>query len=185
MKSIDTLMSEHKRILSVMGILSGMTAAMKRNEPVGKDDIGQVFNFLHIFADDLHHTKEESILFPALLHAGILNSGGPVSALLFEHNQGRSLLLALEEAINRGRNEDFVDYANIHVGLQRHHIYKEDYILFPMACDLLTPEDDQEILSEFGEADRKIGEDTLKLFDTMIRPLELRYLDELGERQVE
>ena len=53
-----------------------------------------------------------------------------------------------------------------------------------MACNLLTPEDDRRILSAFGEANRKIGEDTLKLFDAMIRPLELRYSDELGERQV-
>ena len=58
-------------------------------------------------------------------------------------------------------------------------------MLFPMACNLLTPEDDQVILSEFGAADRKIGEDTLKRFDTMIRPLELRYSDELGESLVE
>jgi hemerythrin-like domain-containing protein len=52
------------------------------------------------------------------------------------------------------------------------HIWKEDYLLFPLAVKLLTPEDQQEMMDKFETVERELGLDVHEGFDKVAAELE-------------
>src|SRR3546814_15085307 len=50
-----------------------------------------------VCSSDLHG-KEEGLLFPAMIEAGLSADGGPISVMLSEHEQGRALVAAMANA---------------------------------------------------------------------------------------
>ena len=52
------------------------------------------------------------------------------------------------------------------------HIWKEDYLLFPLAGKVLTPEDQQELRDKFETVERELGRDVLEGFDKVVAELE-------------
>ena len=56
--------------------------------------------FLKEFADKCHHGKEEGLLFPAMVAAGIPDKGGPIGVMLAEHTQGRQFIRDMEESLS-------------------------------------------------------------------------------------
>ena len=51
-------------------------------------------------------------------------------------------------------------------------MWKEDYLLFPLAGKVLTPEDQQELTDKFETVEREIGLDVLEGFDKVVAELE-------------
>ena len=112
-----------------------------------------LLGFLKTFADRCHHGKEEKVLFPKLMQAGIPMNGGPLGVMLYEHDQGRQLLREMEVALADRQPADFELYANRYAQLLEDHLAKEDNILFGKAEDVLTSED--EALLERFNVDRE------------------------------
>jgi hemerythrin-like domain-containing protein len=52
------------------------------------------------------------------------------------------------------------------------HIWKEDYLLFPLAGKVLTSEDRQELMDKFETVERELGVDVLEGFDKVVAELE-------------
>ena len=123
------------------------------------DHLDQIVFFLKQFTDKSHHEKEERVLFPALIEAGLPRYGGPVDIMLSEHNVGRAHIAEMVSAlaeIRKGNTELLIDFkkpADNYVSLLREHIYKEDNILYPIADIHLTPDKDEEIVKKFNEID--------------------------------
>src|SRR3546814_12953879 len=69
-------------------------------------DVTQFMGFLREFADTCHHGKEEGLLFPAMIAAGLSADGGPISVMLSEHEQGRALVAAMANATEPARSPD-------------------------------------------------------------------------------
>jgi hemerythrin-like domain-containing protein len=141
-RAIDDLRHEHDAILTALGILDAMVGRLGgKSHPTGEDLRG-FLGFLRDFADKCHHGKEEGILFPALVNAGIPDKGGPIGQMLADHAAGRTFIKAMEAAITRtvdGR--PFADAARGYAGLLRSHIERENDVLFPAADRvLLAPE---------------------------------------------
>ena len=138
-EAIADLMNEHEAILSAIQILDRMIPAIEKGPSVDKKDIQDFIGFLKEFADKCHHGKEEGLLFPAMVRAGIPEQGGPIGVLLGEHAQGRQLVRDMEAAI--ASNMDRVKLAGAargYASLLRVHIQKENMIFFPMAERVLT-----------------------------------------------
>ena len=89
------------------------------------------------------HGKEEKVLFPKLMQAGIPMNGGPLGVMLYEHEQGRQLVRNMEQALDDKHFADFALYANRYAHLLEDHIAKEDNVLFAKAEKVLTSEDDE------------------------------------------
>src|SRR4029077_20456640 len=100
-------------------------------ERIDQNDTTTLLRFLRVFADEHHHMKEESVLFPELMRIS-QTEAGPVRHLLFEHSQERSLVEGLEAALCRTKTAEFVLFANRLIERVRDHIQKEDGILFPI-----------------------------------------------------
>lgn len=147
MKCTDLLMQDHKVILRALDVLDQMANRVQNDEPVENGDVEMILHFLRAFADDYHQGKEESALFPELLRSSAANQG-PLRHMIFEHDQERSLVEGLEEAVRTKKGPDFVHFARRLTSLIRTHIHKEDHILFEMADRLLSAEQDARISAE-------------------------------------
>jgi len=157
----EALKNDHRVIEKVLAVVEGLTRD-PRGAPLEKWD--KAVDFIRNFADKCHHLKEEQLLFPALERHGIPREGGPIGMMLSEHEEGRAYvrrmaeaLLFAEEAPGAARTT-LVENAKAYLRLLRDHIRKEDEILFVMADEALSPEEQKELLREFEEHEaREIG----------------------------
>jgi len=167
-KCTDLLRQDHKIILRSLNILQSM-AEGTNGERIDQEDATTLLRFLRTFADDYHHLKEEGALFPEVMRTSEAH-GGPLRHLLFEHNQERSLVEGLEDALHTGKSSDFVVFANRLTDRVRNHIQKEDGILFPILEVLISDSLDEKVRLEF----EKFQLDPAVLDD--LRRLERKYL---------
>lgn len=145
MKCTDDLLQDHKIIIRSLDVLQCMA---KGDTGVPIDDAESLLRFLKAFADEYHHLKEESVLFPELMRSSPAQ-GSPLRHLLFEHDQERSLVEGLEEAIRTKKAVDFAAFANRLIYRIRNHVEQEDSILFPIINALISEDQDEEIIAEF------------------------------------
>src|SRR5687767_5983582 len=134
----QSLVNDHKIILRTLEILRRIAERCEDNSEPDAKDIEVVLNILRLFADDHHQGKEEAVLFPALMASGMTAETAPLRALLFEHDQERSLIRELQEALRTHKGKDFVHYAERLSEILSTHIYKEENILFEQADKVLT-----------------------------------------------
>ena len=137
-------------MLRALDVLSEMATRVALGERVEPADVEAILNFMQVFGDECHQAKEESALFPVLMRAAAAEKE-PLRHMLFEHDQERSLVVGLQDALKTQKGKDFIYYANKLIDLLRNHIYKEDHILFDVVDKCLTKEQDQEVVAEFGK----------------------------------
>jgi hemerythrin-like domain-containing protein len=147
MKCTDHLTQDHKIILRALDVLQCM-AEGENSERINPNDVEILLRFLRAFADDYHHIKEESVLFPELMRTSEAQSG-PLRHLLFEHDQERSLVEGLEDALRCKKSIDFVLFANRLISRIRNHIENEERILFPIIEALISEDQDENVRAGF------------------------------------
>ena len=106
--------------------------------------------------------------------------GCPISALTGEHAQGRALVTALSDA---GASYSAGDVTarealltSLHgiTSLYPNHIWKEDYLLFPMTNKVLSQEDQRELQARFEKVEEAMGPGTHEQFEHLAADLERR-----------
>src|SRR5919108_1512583 len=110
MKSTKLLMADHESILEALRILDAMCVDIENGCSMNKDDIASIITFQRTFADGSHHVKEEAIFFPALMQAGMTLQDGPLHVMTYEHERGRALTAAMEDALARDDRKGFLMY---------------------------------------------------------------------------
>jgi len=150
MKCIDLLIQDHRIILRALEVLDQMAVCVGNDETLDKEDVESILGFLRGFADNHHQTKEESALFPQLMRTAAAKDG-PLRQMIFEHDQERSLVEGLEEALHTRKGEEFVHFAKRLSSLLRGHIDKEDNALFKLAELHLSSEQDECITKELNQ----------------------------------
>ena len=165
MKATDDLKDEHRLIEVVLRALDHMARQLEMGRPLNRDHAERAVEILRSFADKCHHAKEEKHLFPLLEARGVPHEGGPISALLHDHEEGRAHVRALGRSLVGACEGDpqatptFARHAHAYVSLLRAHIQKEDDVLFPLADQRLTPDDDAALVSAFQQIERdEIGD---------------------------
>lgn len=177
MKSTKLLMADHDIILKALNILEEIDAELDHEKRVDDADIRSLLAFLRDFADGSHHVKEEAILFPALMQAGMAMQDGPLQVMAYEHERGRALISAMDDALNRNDKHDFVMYARRYIQLLTEHIEKENYVLFDMADQKLTDDEDAKIVEGFEHFEQNIvGAQAYERLRTSIEGLAAKYL---------
>lgn len=99
------------------------------------------------FKDELliHFSQEEDTLFPAFEQATGM-TGGPTQVMRMEHQQMRSLVQDLEQAMNEQNKEDFLGLSETLMVMMQQHNMKEEMMLYPMMAKNL-PRGDELIAS--------------------------------------
>jgi hemerythrin-like domain-containing protein len=176
-KAIADLMNEHEAILSALQILERMAAPGEKFAPATQKDILDFIGFLKEFADKCHHGKEEGLLFPAMIGAGVPDRGGPVGVMVGEHEQGRQLIRDMEGSISAHLDrEKFTQAAREYITLLRDHIRKENMVLCPMAEKVLTQTQLETLYEGFEEHEEKvIGHGRHEELHAMLKNLQNKY----------
>jgi hemerythrin-like domain-containing protein len=125
--------------------------------------ISAAIDFFRTYADRTHHGKEEDIFFRELAAKPLTNEHKlMMQELIQEHVLARSMVNSLNEA-NKLYAQDASSYLDEVVKLLRdvvefypQHIKKEDEQFFFPALNYLTQEEQDEMLKDFWEFDRKL-----------------------------
>lgn len=178
-KPTDVLEDEHRYILKVIAAMTVMAESLEKGEQVEPETLKNIVEFMRIFADKCHHGKEEAQLFPLLEKRGVPVQGCPIGVLIHDHQTGRALVKGLAEALEGYQKGDpaakeallknMRGITNLYPG----HIWKEDYLAFPMSNKVLNAEDQQSLSEEFEKVDENIGRDVYQRLAHLADQLEI------------
>lgn len=155
MTAIDILRNEHAVILEALDLLEHHLRAVGAGAGLDREFARWILQFIAEFADDSHHAKEEGVLFGLLERRGLSRAGGPLAAMLADHERCRAQCAGMRQALERG---DDAAFAATGAGLAadlRRHVTRENEQLFDRAEALLTPEEDAAALQAFGRVVRE------------------------------
>ena len=162
MKPIGPLMWEHRLIEKMLAVAGREAQKIRESRKVDPVFIDTAVDFIRTYADRTHHGKEEDILFRDLAnkkmspeHARI------VDELIEEHKYGRATVKRLVEAKNRylAGEETLPEIAQCLeelVAFYPRHIEKEDKHFFYPILDYFTAVEQDAMLREFYEFDRRM-----------------------------
>ena len=163
MQARGPLMIEHRLIERMISIIKDVLIQIESTQKVDPVFVETTVDFIRTSADRTHHGKEEDILFRDLRKRALLTEDQQImKELIEEHVFGRQTTKALVEANTRYRNGDKSALADIADKLRTiaefypKHIEKEDKVFFPASLAYFTDEEDQAMLAEFWEFDRKM-----------------------------
>lgn len=171
------LEAEHRVIQKAVAGLTYLGTQIEAGEPVDPELLIRAVEFLRSYADRRHHGKEEALFFPALEARGVPHRGCPVGVLLHEHTHGRELVGEFAEAIDQyaAGGQDAGQRLSTVMGklseLYPHHIWKEDYLLFPLSKKVLTESDVAKLSEQFAEVNRQMSAADLAKFEALAEEL--------------
>lgn len=167
MFATEILRKEHEAILKMLDALDQTSLQLLGGASVKPSTLEGLLEFFQLFADRCHHGKEEDLLFPLLERRGISRERGPIGVMLSEHDQGRELIQKMKAAAAEYEKEPHAarkrwsEAATVYSQLLREHIMKENNILFRMAEQMLTPDEQTSLAAEFEKAEiEKMGAGT-------------------------
>ena len=173
MKPIGPLMWEHRLIEKMLSAMMRHIDEVEKTKKVNPLVIDTAVDFIRIYADRTHHGKEEEILFRDLVKKDLTPElKNIMQELLDEHVFGRkttAALVAAKEKYLAGEKDEL--YRIIHLGRQLgefypKHIEKEDKHFFYPCQEYFDKDEQNKMLAEFWEFDRKmIHEKYNKVYD--------------------
>ena len=179
MKSaLEILEHDHRFINKVVATMDFFADALDEGRPVDMEMLRDLVQFMRIFAEQCHHGKEEQYLFPVLKRKPALHAADMLSTLEVEHRKVHTLTDELAQAVsayvlNRtaGR-KPLADVFRQIVAFYPRHIWHEEYLLFPIAKQVLSAAEQETIARGFSEIELEIGADVHRAFEALARFIE-------------
>ena len=163
MKPIGPLMSEHRLIERMVALLNEELKQIPGKNKVDVEFLMVAVDFIRTYADRTHHGKEEDILFRELAKKQLSQEHEKtMNELVEEHVSGRRMVSNLVNAResyvkgNVGSLKDIVDCIKKLVSFYPAHIEKEDKHFFYPSLEYLSKQEQDDMLQEFLEFDRKL-----------------------------
>lgn len=176
MQARGLLMIEHRLIERMIAVIRRTLGQVEQTRSIDPYFVDTAVDFIRVYADRTHHGKEEHILFRDLGKKDLSDEDLRVmNELIEEHVFSRETTKALVAANTRYRNGDTPALAEVTSQLRTliefypKHIEKEDKVFFPASRAYFSEKEDQAMLTEFWEFDRKMIHEKYK---TVIKGLE-------------
>ena len=157
------LMVEHRLIERMIAIVQRTLAASEQTQSIDPYFVDTAVDFIRTYADRTHHGKEEDILFRDCGKKALSEDDRRVmQELIDEHVFGQLTTKVLVEANERYRHGETTALADIVARLHTliefdpKHIQKEDKVFFPAVRAYFSDAEEQAMLAEFWEFDRKM-----------------------------
>jgi hemerythrin-like domain-containing protein len=156
-------MIEHRLIEKGIAALRQEAERMAERDEVDPLLIDTLVDFIRVYADRTHHGKEENILFRDLAQKNLSTEDRRVmQELVDEHAYARKIVAELVEAKERclsGDKRAVGAAAERMAGLASfypEHIRKEDKVFFPASLKYFSREEQDAMLEEMREFDRRM-----------------------------
>ena len=166
MKPRGPLMIEHRLIEKMLNILKSQIDKIDSKKLIDPVVIDIAVDFIRTYADKTHHGKEEDIMFRDLsLKPMNVEEKKVMDELVDEHIQARKVVHELVEAKKQYVKGDtgalwtIKERLNWLVNFYPKHIEKEDKLFFPSTEKYLNQSEQEAMLEEFWEFDRKMIHD--------------------------
>jgi len=175
----ENLMKEHQLILKYVDLMERYAEFSLKNaqNSILFEKAHYFITFIHEFADDFHHAKEEEILFRYLEVPGVLTHCNPIPQMLNEHNKARELVRNMENALHTNDINKLEAYIAQYAQLLKEHIYKEDNILYPMGERGLSDTVKSSLSKEVTETDARLDSQTIWCkYETLYTDLENQFV---------
>jgi hemerythrin-like domain-containing protein len=163
MKPRGPLMIEHRLIEKMLEVVRDQTSVIDRTNSIDPIFIDTTVDFIRTYADRTHHGKEEDIMFRVLITKSMgLEDQKIMEELVEEHKYARQVVAELVQAKkhylegNQQALQIVKEKLTVLVEFYPEHITKEDKVFFPNSEKHLTQQDQEDMLHEFWEFDRKM-----------------------------
>jgi hemerythrin-like domain-containing protein len=168
MLPIGPLMIEHRLIERMIRLLAQEATRIRENISVSPEFafvdakfINAAVDFIRTYADEIHHGKEEHILFAALGKKPLSSEDRKImEELVNEHQQGRrttaSLVAATEKYVS-GKEEaipEVLEHMTFLVEFYPRHIDKEDKHFFLPVMKYFSQEEKDTLLAQMNNFDQ-------------------------------
>lgn len=157
------LMTEHRLIERMISSINKEIIKIEKSGMVNQSFIAVAVDFIQIYADRTHHGKEEEILFRDLSKKKLSDNDNVImNELIQEHIVGRNTTADLVKSAAAYQNGDKAALPFITQNLKKFvdfypkHIEKEDKVFFPSSMKYFSESEQQSMLDEFWEFDRKM-----------------------------
>lgn len=172
------LKNDHRVIQQVVAGMSAVAELLDSGKHVDPIVLADLVQFLQVFADQCHYEKEEQHLFPLLATNANVSTRRELESLEREHRLAKQLVGQLAKvAAVYVHNPEAVRYRVIDLlqqlaELYPAHIWKEDFLLFPLAQQTLSTTEQQGLQAKFEDVEREVGEDVHAGFEMLAKKLE-------------
>jgi hemerythrin-like domain-containing protein len=163
MKPIGPLMREHKLIERMVNLLGIKLTQMSETKKVDVAFLMIAVDFFRTYADRTHHGKEEDILFRELAKKQLSPEyKKTMNELVEEHLWVRNMVTRLvqaRESYMRGNLDSLNEIMTVVkelVTVYPAHIMKEDKSFFYPSLEYLDKQEQDKMLQEFWDFDRKL-----------------------------
>ncbi len=174
---IQELKNDHRVIQEVLAGMSAVADLLDSGKQVDSSILGDLVQFLAVFADHCHHAKEEQYLFPLLVAKADTATKRELQLLEQEHGWAAQLVGKLARASAAYIENPLVMRYRVVVLLRSlvelypAHIWKEDYLLFPMAQQNLSEAEQEYMADCFEDVEREVGQDVHAAFEMLAKQL--------------
>jgi hemerythrin-like domain-containing protein len=163
MKPIGPLMVEHRLIERIIPVLKKELEKIDRENEIDLELLGGVVDFFRTYADQVHHGKEENILFREMKKKEIDEADRQLmTELENDHKLARAavgvLFTASQDYDKNGKDQQKEIKKSLEtlILLYPPHIKKEDEIFFFKSMSYFSSEEQEAMFKEGEEFDRKI-----------------------------
>ena len=162
MNAIEIMNEEHRLIERMIKVVRKVCMNVLQGEDINYDDFYIIVDFIKNYADDIHHKKEEDVLFNKMIeHLGESAEIAVKHGMMVEHDLGRLYIRDLVQALENvksGNGEgklDIIANAISYTHLLERHIDKEDRVIYKFAQRGLSKEILEEVDKDCIEFENK------------------------------
>ena len=155
MHALDIIQEEHRNLWRIAITIDLVADELAAGNTVDVGFFTALFDYIHEFMDGCHHAKEDEYLFLAMRRRSA-EAATILDRLQAEHRNGPANLQALRTQLAGGtpslvRNEAFIAGLRGYAQDLKGHIRSEEKDAFPLAREVLEPEDWVGINAAFGD----------------------------------
>ncbi|MFW9830950.1 MAG: hemerythrin domain-containing protein [Candidatus Thorarchaeota archaeon] len=182
MYPIDILLEEHKLIDRVFTIIEKVQNKLKEEKEVSATVFWNLVEFIRGYADVIHHSKEEDILFDQMReHDEDLSDDVQdiIAVLIEEHIEALDIANELHKGIRsyrRGTPEarlQILESINKYLNIMKTHFEREEEEVFPAMVGVLSKKEKDKMKSDFERFDSILGgKEVHKRYHNLVDKLE-------------
>lgn len=154
----NILEDEHRLIERAVHIAGIAAENLSQNGHVPIDLLRGIVTFMQRYVRDYHQKREEVVLFELLEQKGVSERGCPLAPLTNEHQKIQAALIELSDAVTAYETsalgtERIVQSLTTLTEIYPHHLWIEDFLLFPMTNKLLNADEQAFLERKLSQAD--------------------------------